>query len=105
MDKSASNRRNIVVEEKLNMSAADLMEFLSSQNSSITVELCNLPNHSILQIRRIEDGDKFHPVWKNNPIKVSELLRGQKIPAYLREEVLCIELINDTKPSDNLVRI
>ena len=34
----------------------------------------------------------FTPSWRNNPIKVKEFLRGQKVPLHLRDQVPVVQL-------------
>jgi tRNA(Ile)-lysidine synthase len=51
------------------------------------VVLHNVPEGARLHVRRRRDGDRFHPTWKQRPLKVKDFLRGQKVPLHRRDDV------------------
>ena len=54
--------------------------------------LCNLPAGAALLVRRRLSGDRFHPPWKEKPVKVKDFLRDQHVPAWERDRLPCVVL-------------
>ena len=40
-----------------------------------------------VEIRRRRPGDRFHPPWRERPVKVSDFLRDQRVPLWERERI------------------
>lgn len=63
-----------------------------------SVALRGIPVNSRLEVRFRHDGDRFHPSWRDNPIKLKDFLRGQRVPAEERDTVPLLVLL---VPSDD----
>ncbi|MCZ6472013.1 MAG: tRNA lysidine(34) synthetase TilS [SAR324 cluster bacterium] len=57
-----------------------------------TMALYNIPAGASLQVRQRKDGDRFHPPWKNAPVKVKDFLRDQHIDLWERNRMPCLVL-------------
>ena len=44
------------------------------------LRLYNLPAGSSLEVRMARDGDRFHPKWRERPVRLVSYLRGQDVP-------------------------
>lgn len=72
------------------------LENFINLDDAITVNLYNIPNNSKLRFRRIKNGDKFQPTWKQFPIKVVSFLRDySNLPLHKRPQVVVIEMIHN----------
>lgn len=40
--------------------------------------------------RRRREGDRFHPAWRDRPIKIKDFFRGQRVPLHHRDEVALV---------------
>jgi len=62
-------------------------------NSSFPVILYNVPYGANLSLRFRKDGDRFHPPWRQTPMKLKDYLRGQKIPLHKRDRMplICVQ--------------
>jgi tRNA(Ile)-lysidine synthase len=49
--------------------------------------LYNVPVGTVLEVRSRIEGDRFHPPWRDGPVKVKDFLRGQKVPLHRRDDV------------------
>ena len=61
----------------------------ASDNDSyykVTMHNVNANDKQFL-VRTPKDGDRFLPPWRSNPVKVTDYLRGQKVPFDAREDV------------------
>ncbi len=87
----------IVKTETALFDANDQLESTAELFFSVPPMLAN----STVTIKRVKDigNVKFLPQWRKgrSPIKIKELLRGQKIPLHLRDEatVLCLSTASD----------
>lgn len=54
--------------------------------------LYNMGGGGYLQIRPRKDGDRFHPPWKNSPVKLKDFLRDQHVPTWQRDNIPCVLL-------------
>ncbi|MCH8075489.1 MAG: tRNA lysidine(34) synthetase TilS [SAR324 cluster bacterium] len=54
--------------------------------------LFNLPPGATLELRPRRPGDRFHPPWKDKPVKLKEFLRERKIPLDQRDRVALVVL-------------
>ena len=44
------------------------------------LRLYNLPAGAALEVRMSRDGDRFHPKWRERPVRLVSYLRGQDVP-------------------------
>lgn len=49
--------------------------------------LYNVPAGARLRVRARRDGDRFHPAWRERPIKLKDFLRGQRLRLHERSHV------------------
>ena len=54
--------------------------------------LHNLPPGATLELRPRRPGDRFHPPWKDKPVKLKDFLRDRKIPLNQRDRVALVLL-------------
>lgn len=54
--------------------------------------LHNLPAGACLRVRTRRRGDRFHPGWRDSPVKVKDFLRDQHVPLWRRERLPCVVL-------------
>jgi tRNA(Ile)-lysidine synthase len=54
------------------------------------VTVYNLPARASLELRPRHDGDRFHPPWKQRPVKVKDFLRDQHVPLWERDRLPCL---------------
>ena len=47
----------------------------------------NLPACASLLLRTRQPGDRFHPAWRNRPVKLKDFLRDQRFPLWERDRV------------------
>ena len=52
----------------------------------------NLPPGATLELRTRRPGDRFHPPWKDKPVKLKDFLRDRKIPLAERDRVALVVL-------------
>jgi tRNA(Ile)-lysidine synthase len=56
------------------------------------IVLANLPAGARLEARLRNPGDRFHPAWRNHPVKVKDFLRDQHVPLWERDRLALVVL-------------
>lgn len=80
------------------------LDVAAAQNTSNAVAcLAGVPPGSRLRLRFRADGDRFHPSWRANPIKLKDFLRGQRVPQPDRDFVPLLVL--DEEDDDDVVAV
>jgi tRNA(Ile)-lysidine synthase len=54
--------------------------------------LANIPAGAHLEARTRREGDRFHPPWRDHPVKVKDFLRDQHIPLWERDQLPLVVL-------------
>ena len=72
-----------------------LLRSSSSRDSSTSLEFVSTTLRDV-EADKKENPLKFCPAWRNSPIKLRAVLRGQKVPAHLRDDAQLLFLIEST---------
>jgi tRNA(Ile)-lysidine synthetase-like protein len=80
------------------ISASRLSASPSSSSSSApgwSMVLPHVPMGARLRLRNRQEGDRFHPPWRQSPVKLKDFLRAQNVPLHRRDEVMLIVLLSN----------
>ena len=77
---------------------------LGTEAAAHTVVLYNVPVGARVGLRVRRDGDRFHPVWRERPIKLKSFLSGQKVPLHERDAVPIITVWPGPEPGLEMVQ-
>lgn len=61
--------------------------------SAAATPLRGIPPGTALRLRFRRPGDRFHPAWRDRPLKVKDFLRGQRVPLADRDVVPLLVLL------------
>ena len=64
----------------------------AGESEEESLALYNLPAEAELEVRVRKPGDRFHPPWKDEPVKLKDFFRDQGIPLWQRYELPLIVL-------------